>query len=86
MGQLGYTMKLDMPKNNEGAYFLPTPRLVPLPSVADHYTSIGRHDIIESNTNNHSNNNNYYNENDLISQNSLHNIQSPIQIKQVCLS
>jgi hypothetical protein len=48
VGQLGYSINTNMSKNHEGAYFLPTPKLVPLPPLAEHYSLIGRQDLVEN--------------------------------------
>jgi hypothetical protein len=48
VGQLGYSINNNMSKNHEGAYFLPTPQPVPLPHFAEHYSLIGRQDIVEN--------------------------------------
>jgi hypothetical protein len=47
VGQLGYSINQNMSKNHEGAYFLPTPQLVPLPLLAEHYSLIDRQDILD---------------------------------------
>lgn len=76
-----------MSKNHEGAYFLPTPRLVPLPSIAEHYTTTSRdHDIITEKyplNNNQIHNQMNMNMNISESDFTLQNVQLPIQINQV---
>lgn len=74
VGQLGYSINQHMSKNQEGAYFLPTPQLVPLPILSEHFNLIGRQDIVESMNDTTGN---------ISGMQTSQSLQSSIQIKQV---